>query len=76
MVLEHLEFLEYIGELVDLVDGRPDAVVAAVAGRDPSLKYSRVFLTDLRKKEISWISNSANGLSQQLCTGLMQYNAS
>ena len=50
MVLEHLEVLEYIGELVDLVDGRPDAVVAAVAGRDPSLKYSRVFLTDLRKK--------------------------
>ena len=49
MVLEHLEVLEYIGELVDLVDRRPDAVVAAVARRDPSLKYGRVFLTDLRK---------------------------
>lgn len=51
MVLEHLEVLEYIGELVDLVDGRPDAVVAAVARRDPSLKYGRVFLTDLRKRK-------------------------
>ena len=75
MVLEHLEVLEYIGELVDLVDRRPDAVVAAVAGRDPSLKYGRVFLTDLRKKEMSWVSNSANGLSQQLSTGLIEYNA-
>ena len=75
MVLEHLEVLEYIGELVDLVDRRPDAVVAAFARRDPSLKYGRVFLTDLRKKEMSWVSNSANGLSQQLSTGLIEYNA-
>ena len=47
--LEHLQVLEYVGQLVDLVDGRPDAVVAAVVGRNPPLKDGRVFLPHLRR---------------------------
>ena len=47
-MLEHLQVLEYVGELVDLVDGGPDAVVAAVAGRDPPLEDRRVFLSNLQ----------------------------
>ena len=47
-----MQVLEYVGQFVDLVDGRPDGVVAAVAGRDPPLKDGRVFLPNLRTVQV------------------------
>ena len=58
MSSEHLQVLEYVCQLVDLVDGSPDAVVAAVASRDPPLEDGRVFLTHLQPdRDISGLCN-------------------